>query len=129
MQTYLAGYFVFVDFSLLTQYLYYTRLNPAPKPYSSYVHDRNDSFTGSRRVSHEREASRYRTLSHVAANVAAAAALAAQQESRATSPHHRRTRSRTTGDYLNRGRSNSLVSEEADEVNEQALATLADSFH
>ncbi|KAF8212118.1 PQ loop repeat-domain-containing protein [Mycena galopus ATCC 62051] len=63
-QTWLATYFVFVDVLLVSQYLYYEGRKPASPPFGrrSSVSDRH-----------------YRALSVVAANVSAAAALAAQQ--------------------------------------------------
>ncbi|KAI0831310.1 PQ loop repeat-domain-containing protein [Trametes gibbosa] len=120
-QTYLATYFVFVDFSLLSQYLYYKRrtekLSRQPYPHSR---DRTGSVA-TRRLSLDRGtgAPHYRALSTVAANVAAVAALAAQHEEQAR---------------WHNGRSHSIeprsVScDEDEEVSEEALARLADSFH
>ncbi|KAJ7632729.1 PQ loop repeat-domain-containing protein [Roridomyces roridus] len=65
-QTWLATYFVFVDVLLVSQYFYYEGFRPSP----SFARSRGGSI----------HADRYRTLSVVAANVSAAAALAAQQE-------------------------------------------------
>lgn len=70
----LATYFVFVDFILVVQYAYYYK---APKrSLSALSHIR--SATSPAGI--DRSASRYRTLSVVASNVAAAAAAAAQQD-------------------------------------------------
>ncbi|KAI0721087.1 PQ loop repeat-domain-containing protein [Cerioporus squamosus] len=120
-QTYLATYFCVVDFSLLAQYYYYmsrTEKNMRPP----YLHSRDrttPSTIAARRLSLDRgpSAPHYRALSNVAANVAAVAALAAQQEEQArwhgrshsTEPHP------TTYDE--------------DDVSEEALARLAESFH
>ena len=62
----------------------------------------------------------YRALSNVAANVAAVAALAAQQEEQAR--WHGRSRSSEPHATLNHG-------DDDDDVSEDALARLADSFH
>lgn len=94
---------------LVAQYVYYETLKPKPAP---------SKFE---RI-HERPAPRYRTLSAVAANVAAAAALVAQQEER-THPslrHSHFTNAETSGSHL------SGTDEEPDD---DALAALADSFH
>ncbi|KAJ7709794.1 PQ loop repeat-domain-containing protein [Mycena rosella] len=98
-QTWLAGYFVFVDIVLVSQYFYYQGLKPAPvfgRPrMGSAVSDRH-----------------YRTLSVVAANVSAAAALAAQQHDE----HSGRPR-----------RSVDMSGSRASE--DSAFAAMADSFH
>jgi solute carrier family 66 (lysosomal lysine-arginine transporter), member 1 len=74
---------------------------------------------------------RYRTLSAAAANVAATAALAAQQDEQSHPRYNSRTRRwRRSTDRLGEGsRSNTNTAEETDEVDESALAALADSFH
>ncbi|KAH8833681.1 PQ loop repeat-domain-containing protein [Flagelloscypha sp. PMI_526] len=61
-QTWLAVYFVFVDCSLVGQYIYYESRRPAP------------AFGRGRRrtISRARSSSRYRSLSHAAANVVSA---------------------------------------------------------
>ncbi|KAF8077865.1 CTLH/CRA C-terminal to lish motif domain-containing protein [Lyophyllum atratum] len=85
------------------------------------------SASRSRRMSIDRGAARYRTLSAVAANVAASAALAAQQDEQAD--HRRRWQGHST-DHLHDSRvgsSQDMVYE--DDVDENALAALADSFH
>ncbi|KAF4614525.1 hypothetical protein D9613_003127 [Agrocybe pediades] len=81
-QTWLAAYFVCVDCTLVAQYIYYYK---APKgPSSALGHMRSATTpVGTRRMSFDRGASRYRALSMVASNVASAAALAAQQEEQA----------------------------------------------
>ncbi|KAI0374895.1 hypothetical protein BV20DRAFT_1041091 [Pilatotrama ljubarskyi] len=120
-QTYLATYFVFVDFSLLSQYFYYRRTSEkAVRP--PYLHSRDRTTSvAARRLSLDRGAGapHYRALSTVAANVAAVAALAAQQEEHAR---------------WHAGRSHSTephptAYEDEEEVSEDALARLADSFH
>ncbi|KAG6874221.1 hypothetical protein C0995_003767 [Termitomyces sp. Mi166 len=104
-QTYLAIYFVFVDVSLVVQYFYYSR---RPTPHSHAV-------SRARRTSVDRV--RYRTLSVVAANVAASAAFAAQQDEHAHVDHRRRC-------YNNNNNGG-----DDDDDDENALAALADSFH
>lgn len=81
-----------------------------------------------RRVSIERGASRYRTLSAVAANVAATAALAAQQDN----IDQRRRWQRNSIDRLPYGSSDRTVLGDRgddEDIDESALAALADSFH
>ncbi|KAF9265478.1 hypothetical protein L218DRAFT_860010 [Marasmius fiardii PR-910] len=127
-QTYLAIYFVFVDLSLVGQYVYYQWwLKPSSpthiKTRSTSAHRRrvSTSVLGSR--------PRYRTLSVAAANVAATAALAAQQEElrghreQGTNLHHD---SRLVGSSTN------LLSREADDdegLDDNLVNALADSFH
>ena len=72
-QTWLATYFVFIDLFLVSQYFYYYK---APKHALSVLSHIRSASTP--RI--DRSASRYRTLSVVASNVAAAAAVAAQQD-------------------------------------------------
>ncbi|KAJ7581264.1 PQ loop repeat-domain-containing protein [Mycena floridula] len=69
-QMWLAAYFVTVDCALVTQYFYYQHYYPKPAFVKSRV---------TRRYSVDRTTSRYRTLSVVGANVAAAAALIVQE--------------------------------------------------
>ncbi|KAK7054771.1 hypothetical protein VNI00_003234 [Paramarasmius palmivorus] len=122
-QTWLATYFVFVDMTLLGQYIYYVNIKPPPPP----IHPRSRSTTA-RRMSIDRPRTRYRTLSAVAANVAAAAAaLAAQQgEVREHSAHGNRlfhTHAATES-------STSRVTRDIDDDEDDgAMAALADSFH
>jgi hypothetical protein len=70
---------VSVDVLLLLQYFYYAVLRPPPAPAPERAASR----------SHEREASHYRTLSVVAAHVAASAARAAQHEEARSRQHAR----------------------------------------
>ncbi|KAL1712110.1 PQ loop repeat-domain-containing protein [Schizophyllum commune] len=109
-QTWLATYFVTVDCMLVAQYVYYETLRPKP-PQTKPEH------------THERPIPRYRTLSAVAANVAAAAALVAQQEERQHHPSHRHAH------FASADPSGSHPSGDDDEPDEGALAALADSFH
>ncbi|KAH9946113.1 PQ loop repeat-domain-containing protein [Epithele typhae] len=123
-QTYLATYFVIVDFSLLSQFFYYQ--SKAKKESRPYLHarDRTGSVVGARH-SIERSgpgAPHYRALSNVAANVAAVAALAAQQEERAR--WHPRSRSSEP-----HASTFGVEDDDDDGISEDALARLADSFH
>ncbi|KAG5647240.1 hypothetical protein DXG03_000775 [Asterophora parasitica] len=134
VHTYLATYFVCVDLTLVAQYFYYTGL---AKPTPSFAHPRPlPSVSRTRRISIERGASRYRTLSAVAANVAATAALAAQQDEHPD--HRRRWQARNhTADQLiydsssRLGSAHDLAGGDPDDndIDENALAALADSFH
>ncbi|KAF5358027.1 hypothetical protein D9756_001491 [Leucocoprinus leucothites] len=85
-QVYLATYFCLIDLVLLSQYLYYERpsksLASPPPPTASYPQRPASVIPTSRKLSTDRTTTRYRTLSAVAANVAAAAALAARQDER-----------------------------------------------
>ncbi|KAH9951446.1 PQ loop repeat-domain-containing protein [Amylocystis lapponica] len=120
-QTWLATYFCCVDCALLCQYIYYSRKAKLSPP---YLHARSrTTSTATRRMSMERGPTHYRALSNVAANVAAAAALAAQQEE-----HSRWQRHSYEG--LPRSAVDPYVVEPADddEVDDEALARLADSF-
>jgi solute carrier family 66 (lysosomal lysine-arginine transporter), member 1 len=116
-----------VDFTLVGQYFYYWRSKPAPV---SYGHRRARTSTSTtRRMSTDHGAPRYRTLSAAAANVAATAALAAQQDEQTNPRYHSRNRRwRRSMDQLGEGSGNHMA-EETDEVDESALAALADSFH
>jgi hypothetical protein len=102
----------------LVQYYYYTVLRPSPKA-------RRIERDTSR--SHEREASHYRTLSVVAAHVAASAALAAQQEEarsrRNTIEHSPQASRRRPSEHI------ALPSDvEDEEPPEESLTALTDSF-
>jgi solute carrier family 66 (lysosomal lysine-arginine transporter), member 1 len=126
IQTFLAIYFCVVDLILLVQYYYYRSDEPSIPPYS-YTRVRTPSAISGRLSSEN-----YRTLSTVAANVAAGAALAAQQE--AQEPQHTHTRHpRQSTDQLLRERSGSWIStdvlENEGEADEAALSALTDSFH
>ncbi|KAG5653832.1 hypothetical protein H0H81_010105 [Sphagnurus paluster] len=123
-QTYLATYFVCIDCTLVAQYIYYTSraksigtpfTHPRPLPPAARPHG----------VSIDRGAVRYRTLSAVAANVAATAALAAQQDDHAE--HRRRWHSRTTDQARDSSQAGDLADD--DDVDENALSALANSFH
>jgi len=105
--------------ALVIQYFYYMPL------VKSVGHRRTLSASRPRRLSTEREVSRYRTLSAVAANVATTAALAAQHDE---TEHRHRIHRFTDQAYTHaRGRS---AQESADEdVDDGALAFLSDSFH
>ncbi|TFK91034.1 hypothetical protein K466DRAFT_573907 [Polyporus arcularius HHB13444] len=121
-QTYLATYFCVVDFSLLAQYYYY--MSRTEKDVRTpYLHSRDrtaPSTIAARRLSldHVPSAPHYRALSNVAANVAAVAALAAQQEEQA----RWQGRSHST-------EAHPTTYEDDDDVSEEALARLAESFH
>ncbi|KAF7799632.1 hypothetical protein EIP86_010870 [Pleurotus ostreatoroseus] len=115
-----------IDVTLVGQYVYYSSASqPAPAYPSSYPSARlrsTSSATITRRLSLERPPTHYRALSNVAANVAAAAALAAQQEEQARWHPQRRKSGHDTDNVVN-------LDEDEDEVDEEALARLADSFH
>ncbi|KAJ6597004.1 PQ loop repeat-domain-containing protein [Mycena vulgaris] len=102
-QTWLATYFVFVDILLVSQYFYYQGFKPAP----AFNRPRQGSMPSDRH---------YRTLSVVAANVSAAAALAAHQHDE-QSGRVRRSIDRASGSRV------------SDEVEDSAFAAMADSFH
>ncbi|KAI0685158.1 PQ loop repeat-domain-containing protein [Cytidiella melzeri] len=121
-QTYLAIYFCFVDVTLVGQYLYY-RSNSKPTPFPGRSRTAS-SATLPRRLSVERPPTHYRALSNVAANVAAAAALAAQQEEHTRWRH---SQNHTTENHFSHL---SVETQDAEEdVDEDVLARLADSFH
>ncbi|KAI0082619.1 hypothetical protein K474DRAFT_1654730 [Panus rudis PR-1116 ss-1] len=115
-QTYLAVYFCLVDFTLFGQYFYYRK--PKPSPQYLPVRSRTTS-SATRRLSIERPA-HYRTLSNVAAHVAVAAARAAEQEE-----HIRWHRSSLESSHS----ATRDTHTEEDEVDEQTLARLTESFH
>ncbi|KAL5489766.1 hypothetical protein ACEPAI_4598 [Sanghuangporus weigelae] len=132
-QTILATYFVSVDFMLFSQYFYYRR--PAKKlqvdgslpssPIQRYG-------TRGRRTSTEHEHSHhYRELSTAAANVAIAAALAASaSEEQILQDHAKETNWKQRPAHRSSTSITRSEAEEAeDEVDEDALAALADSFH
>ncbi|RDB21056.1 Lysosomal amino acid transporter 1 [Hypsizygus marmoreus] len=121
-QTYLATYFVVVDCMLVTQYFYYLG---RVKPHLRGI----PSAATVRRMSIERGAARYRALSVVAASVAATAALAAQHDEH---PDHRRRWQRHSIDRLHRDDTGGRAmqgSTDGDDIDENALTALADSFH
>ncbi|KAI0933126.1 hypothetical protein AcV7_004689 [Taiwanofungus camphoratus] len=121
-QTWLATYFCFIDCTLLFQYFYYRSLSKSIAP--PYVLPRSrTASTATRRMSVERGAAHYRALSNVAANVAAAAAFAAEQEEYTRWHRHgieRHPHSAVESDE---------IPEDEDEVSDDALARLAGSFH
>ncbi|KAF9454569.1 hypothetical protein P691DRAFT_717044 [Macrolepiota fuliginosa MF-IS2] len=132
-QRWLATYFVCIDLVLVIQYLYYQRPTK-PQPLTATTLYPHHSSSAVRRLSVDRNTTRYRTLSAVAANVAAAAALAAQQDGE-TARHGRHE-----SDLIFRpDGSGSLTShiplarehrrDEDGESDEEAVAALADSFH
>ncbi|EJD02470.1 uncharacterized protein FOMMEDRAFT_141501 [Fomitiporia mediterranea MF3/22] len=126
-QTVLATYFVMVDMMLFSQYFYYSP--PKVKEILSSIPEESPVrrlSTHGRRCSTEHD-HHYRELSNAAANVAIAAALAVseeellhpvQQKQGSTSTVHRRPSTMY-----------SEAEEAEDEVDDAALAALADSFH
>lgn len=116
-----------VDCALLGQYFYYEGTTSKA---SHFGHARPSTTPGTRRVSIERGHSRYRTLSAVAANVAAAAALAAQKEEEQLPPGSSRSlRPYPTygADDLHTGLPSAY--EEDREDDGDAPAALGDSFY
>ncbi|KAF5377071.1 hypothetical protein D9757_007698 [Collybiopsis confluens] len=106
-QTWLAVYFVSVDLTLCIQYVYYRTINP-PRARSRL-----------RRMSVDRP--RYRTISAVASNVAAAAALAAQREERVAP--------RRASRWPHSSRETFFESAGNADLEEGGFSVLADSFH
>ncbi|KAG2111658.1 PQ loop repeat-domain-containing protein [Suillus discolor] len=121
-QTYLATYFCIVDCSLLAQYFYYYSGRPETLS-EAYVRTRSRTISTARRLS--LDASHYRTLSTVAGNVAAAAALAAFPESH---PEHRVSRKHVVDQPLD-DTAPQVVEEAQDEVDDAVLSALSESFH
>ncbi len=107
---------MFVDCTLVGQYIYYSWKSPPPV------------IPHRRRMSIDRSATRYRTLSVVAGNVAKAAALAAQHDEH-VGPPRRSTRMRGSQDHFPETSASRVSRESDDEVDENALSALADSFH
>ncbi|KAJ8502902.1 hypothetical protein ONZ45_g11335 [Pleurotus djamor] len=130
-QTYLATYFVFVDLSLLCQYIYYS-----PKGLSSTAGTRTRpraTSTLSQR-SIDRTAPHYRTLSAVAANVAHAAALAAKHEENVHPRRSRRWKRELSVDVAPEGSRGRIESardgyQEADDEEGETINPLTLSFH
>ncbi|THH20699.1 hypothetical protein EW146_g724 [Bondarzewia mesenterica] len=117
---------------LFAQFFYY-RKNALPVP-SIYTRARSRTISSIRggRLPVDVSAAHYRTLSTVASHAAAAAALAAQaEEARSRSPLQTRHRRHSAEAFLdnieNPGHRDRT--EDEDEVDEEALAALADSFH
>ncbi|CAA7271627.1 unnamed protein product [Cyclocybe aegerita] len=126
-QTWLATYFVCVDCMLVAQYFYYYK---TPKHLPSIHHIRSATApVSARRLSVDRGASRYRTLSAVASNMAAAAALAAQQEEQADTqrtPRFAHKPGRRRAYEGSEGRTPRPTGEDEDE---DLPTTMVDSFH
>ncbi|TFK76307.1 hypothetical protein BDN72DRAFT_756006 [Pluteus cervinus] len=121
-QRWLATYFVFVDCMLVAQYFYYAHGDTTP----THKHIRVATASG-RRSSVERAPSRYRTLSAAAANVAVAAALAAEYDEHAE--RRRGLGKGRRGSSQIQGGVGVVGGGEEEEVDEGTLAALADSFH
>ena len=97
---------------------------------SAFSHPRSRAGSLVYRTSRERTSSRYRTLSATAANVAtAAAALASHGNEPPTSPYHSTHWSRRSLDGLLDSDHRRLSRQDDDDVDEEALAMLSDSFH
>ena len=112
-KTWLACYFVFVDTTLLFQYFYYARGVKSSNPHHEAISVPQPV------IRTERTPSRYRAISAVAANVAAAAALVAQHDEQGHTRRHTHRQRRYTE------QSHDLIHEEA----EQELPSLMDSFY
>ncbi|KAH7919011.1 hypothetical protein BV22DRAFT_972416, partial [Leucogyrophana mollusca] len=124
-QTWLATYFCFVDCSLLCQYFYYGGGPELPQRYSR---SRSRAASTARRLSSD--ASHYRTLSAVAGNVAAAAALAAHSESpEARYPRKRQEDITVKSREESANRPSVDMLENEDDADEAMLSALSDSFH
>ncbi|KAI0306481.1 PQ loop repeat-domain-containing protein [Multifurca ochricompacta] len=107
-QRWLATYFCFIDIVLLSQYVYYRKTATPP----------------------ERAPSRYRTLSAAAANVATTAAVLASQRNEPPTSTYVHTRwSRRSLDGLLDSDPRRPSREDDDDVDDDALAILADSIH
>ncbi|EKM55334.1 uncharacterized protein PHACADRAFT_143534 [Phanerochaete carnosa HHB-10118-sp] len=119
-QTYLAMYFCFVDVTLVGQYLYYSN-SAKPRPPLS---NRSRAASSATITRIEHPPAHYRALSQVAANVAAAAALAAQQEEQSRWRPHAQASVESRRTILSTD-----PGEAEDEVDEAALARLADSLY
>lgn len=116
MQTWLAVYFVFVDCSLLGQYAYYRNRTPT----TPYLRARSASYAGRAPTDHH-----YRTISTVAANVAA---LAAQQDANTPRGHRSKWLDHSTDELYEEPNTSRRFSTD-EEYDEDALARMADSFH
>jgi len=127
-QTLLAAYFSVVDVALLSQYFYYRKT--ATPTVSAFSHPRSRAGSLAYRSSRERAPSRYRTLSAAAANVAAAAAaLATQRNEPSTSPRITARRSRRSLDGLLDTDRRRPSRQDNDDVDDDTLAIMGDSFH
>lgn len=112
---------------LVSQYFYYQGLKSKPTP--SHVSSRARGNVP--RLSSDRIVPRYRNLSVVAANVATAAALAAQaqQDERVESRQSHPRRQHSSVDRLGSASRISRDTAGDDEGDENIIAALADSFH
>ncbi|KAJ3814980.1 PQ loop repeat-domain-containing protein [Lentinula aff. lateritia] len=118
-QTWLAAYFVSVDLALVGQYVYYQRVNPPPSRARSRIRPMSVG---------DRQSPRYRRLSAVASNVAAAAALAAQHEEH-SAPRRAHRWPQSSRDTFFESSESRISRDDGDDVEEGALSALADSFH
>ncbi|KAH7913746.1 PQ loop repeat-domain-containing protein [Hygrophoropsis aurantiaca] len=122
-QTWLATYFCVIDCWLLAQYFYYGG-GPDP-PQKLYGRSRSRAASGARRLSSD--ASHYRTLSAVAGNVAAAAALAAHSES--PDARYPSKRQEATVGESHEQPAYRQSAENGDDVDDAMLSTLSDSVY
>jgi hypothetical protein len=121
----LAGYFCFIDLSVIAQYVYYGYIKKSPLPEQPPSH----KFPGApRRHSVSRGASHYRTLSSLAANIAASAALAANQDE-LSDPRFVHPRSGKRSTSLLHERAPTRAWEVEDEGNEDEWSPMMQSFH
>ncbi|KAF8798096.1 hypothetical protein BYT27DRAFT_7124378 [Phlegmacium glaucopus] len=124
-QQWLATYFVFVDLMLVVQYAYYYK---APiRSSSALSHIRAASSPA--RI--DRSASRYRTLSLVASNVAAAAAAAAQQDAHKASSarYSQKSDQQRLYERSSSGASGRLADGDPGYDDEGNSPAMADSYH
>lgn len=112
-----------MDCSLLAQYFYYYHGRGPETLSEAYVRTRSRTISTARRLS--LDASHYRTLSTVAGNVAAAAALAAFPEQH---PEHRVSRKHLADQPLV-DTAPQIVEEAQDEVDDAVLSALSESLH
>ncbi|PFH54276.1 hypothetical protein AMATHDRAFT_72778 [Amanita thiersii Skay4041] len=123
-QTWLATYFVSVDTTLVIQYFYYTHRTRLAELHK-HGYERITPTPTSRLLS-ERTPSHYRTLSAVAANMATAAALAAQQDEQAQLRRNTRRQRRNTDHLLYMPNRHAPVE---DDDNDTVPARLTDSYY
>jgi solute carrier family 66 (lysosomal lysine-arginine transporter), member 1 len=127
-QTWLASYFCIVDLMLLSQYFYYRKT--ATPTASAFSQPRSRAGSLAYRTSRERASSRYRTLSAAAANVATTAAVLASQRNEPPTSSYVHTRwSRRSLDGLLDNDPHRPSRVDDGDVDEDALAMLADSTH
>lgn len=122
IQTWLAVYFCFVDCTLLGQFIYYRSISPSSKQQFAppfQARSRAGSIVDQHRT--DRNTAHYRAISAAAAHVAASAAVAAHRDEHVRyvkhSPEARRSVEAPEYD------------EDEDEVSDEALARLTESFH